>query len=463
MVSREVYPNNSVCSRVCCFLGRPQVQDSRDSTGTSRESALALQVMQRFRDVGESGGVITLSPPDEFCSYFQVMNNLGEGGFGTVFQVKPLGNALLLLPALTASATYAVKQIRLPQDDQDVEEIEKSGLKVPLERHQEVIKLMQSQQTSQQHVLMTFAKMVELPSMLYIVMELLQGPDLLDFLIEEGKPLSEDEAAELTRQMLVAVQHLHRVVGVVHRDVKPENFGFSSKAIRPLPALKLFDFGLVTILPAPVSEDTASDLVRVNVGGTPAWMAPEAWQKKCGAATDVWGVGMIMHALLMGNVPFNMQNCVDLKDYPKALEKYDLKLQSEALSADARDLLEQLLAKDSRKRISTQQALDRDWLARTDRVVSFAESDMSIETASTCASLSDLPSRTKRLGDGTYHKACTVASLSESPSEAKCLETGKDRKFSTVASFSQLPAKTKRLGNHGTYHKSIARCSMGSP
>jgi len=104
---------------------------------------------------------------------------------------------------------------------------------------------------------------------------------------------SEKDAAVIVRQMLkVAAEcHLH---GLVHRDMKPENFLFkSTKEDSPL---KATDFGL-------------SDFIRPgkqfrDIVGSAYYVAPEVLKRKSGPESDVWSIGVITYILLCGRRPF---------------------------------------------------------------------------------------------------------------------------------------------------------------
>ncbi|KAI0500150.1 hypothetical protein KFK09_018359 [Dendrobium nobile] len=124
----------------------------------------------------------------------------------------------------------------------------------------------------------------------YIVMELCQGGELLDrILAKKYNRYSEKDAAIVVRQMLkVAAEcHLH---GLVHRDMKPENFLFkSTKADSPL---KATDFGL-------------SDFIKPgkkfhDIVGSAYYVAPEVLKRKSGPESDVWSIGVITYILLCG-------------------------------------------------------------------------------------------------------------------------------------------------------------------
>jgi calcium-dependent protein kinase len=87
----------------------------------------------------------------------------------------------------------------------------------------------------------------------HVVMEMCAGGELYARLIE-NKQLKEEDACDATHQMLMAVNYLHNV-GIVHRDLKLENFLFTEKGGR---VLKLIDFGFSTRMSAPVRGSCGS-------------------------------------------------------------------------------------------------------------------------------------------------------------------------------------------------------------
>jgi len=79
---------------------------------------------------------------------------------------------------------------------------------------------------------------------IYIVMELMKGGELFDYVVEKGT-LSEEEASLIVRKITSAVAHMHGM-NIIHRDLKPENLLLTSKG--PDAAVKLIDFGLAKVM-----------------------------------------------------------------------------------------------------------------------------------------------------------------------------------------------------------------------
>lgn len=95
---------------------------------------------------------------------------------------------------------------------------------------------------------------------LYLVNEFVSGGDLGYYLHVKKKHFTQDQARWIMANMVLAVEFLH-VNGVIHRDLRPENFVFTADGY-----LKLIDFGLARAWQPMNSSDTS---------GSPGYMAPE--------------------------------------------------------------------------------------------------------------------------------------------------------------------------------------------
>ncbi|WOL05199.1 calcium-dependent protein kinase 4 [Canna indica] len=189
-------------------------------------------------------------------------------------------------------------------------------------------------------------------SYVYIVMELCEGGELLDrILAKKDSHYSEKDAAIVVRQMLkVAAEcHLH---GLVHRDMKPENFLFkSTKEDSPL---KATDFGL-------------SDFIKPgkkfhDIVGSAYYVAPEVLKRKSGPESDVWSIGVITYILLCGRRPFwDRTEDGILKEVLK--NKPDFRRKPwPTVSTSAKDFVKKLLVKHPRVRLTAAQALSHPWV-----------------------------------------------------------------------------------------------------
>ena len=128
----------------------------------------------------------------------------------------------------------------------------------------------------------------------YIVMELLRGQSLKDFLERAGAPLG--EVAAMLGAALADALHAAHQAGVIHRDVKPANVMIRADG-RPV----LCDFGV-----ARLANDDAILTQSGLVLGTPVFMAPEqAMAHQADARTDVYSLGATIYQIATGALPFS--------------------------------------------------------------------------------------------------------------------------------------------------------------
>jgi serine/threonine-protein kinase len=134
---------------------------------------------------------------------------------------------------------------------------------------------------------------------LAMVMELLRGRTLEDFMTERGA-VPPHEAAAIVLPVLAALGHAH-AHGVVHRDIKPANVFLAIEA-DGLRTPKLLDFGVAKQrLVLPGARLTASG----QTVGTPSFMSPEQLMGlDVDARSDLFSVGILLHQLLGGASPF---------------------------------------------------------------------------------------------------------------------------------------------------------------
>ena len=139
----------------------------------------------------------------------------------------------------------------------------------------------------------------------FIAMELLRGEDLTNFLARHGK-LDPSLAAEIVSQLLHALNAAH-VVGVVHRDLKPDNIFL----VRDLGApggirVKVLDFGIAKLVGDPHGNKPKNKTKGDTILGTPSYMAPEQCRggMEIDARADLYAVGCILFELLSGRPPF---------------------------------------------------------------------------------------------------------------------------------------------------------------
>ena len=87
------------------------------------------------------------------------------------------------------------------------------------------------------------ADVYETADRIFIVMEVMNGGELFDYVVEKGT-LSETEASVIVRKITSAIAHMH-AKGIIHRDLKPENLLLTDKG--PNSEVKIIDFGLAKV------------------------------------------------------------------------------------------------------------------------------------------------------------------------------------------------------------------------
>ena len=137
----------------------------------------------------------------------------------------------------------------------------------------------------------------------YMVMEYLVGQDL-GSLLEKG-PIPIEQAVDYIIQACDALAEAH-VLQIVHRDIKPENL-FLAERPSNTPIIKIIDFGISKVAPSRGEggkwghETAASERF-----GTPLYMSPEQLRSSSNVdtRTDIWSLGVTLHELVTGQLPF---------------------------------------------------------------------------------------------------------------------------------------------------------------
>jgi len=214
----------------------------------------------------------------------------------------------------------------------------------------------------------------ETSSSLYLVMELCVGGDLFQCLDESNSSgYSEEECARIVKQMLKAVQYIHSK-GIIHRDLKLENFLFSS--IGTSSELKLIDFGL--------SKHFKVGEMHYEAVGTPYTIAPELFTRKYDERSDVWSVGVLLYILLSGEAPFGgcYEDHVDMEQLKKNITTGHILFEPKdiwsTVSEEAKNFVLYLLERDPRKRPTAANAQLPRWITGADSNCTFVHLDPSI-------------------------------------------------------------------------------------
>jgi len=201
----------------------------------------------------------------------------------------------------------------------------------------------------------------------YIAMEYIEGRTLKELIVSRG-PLPVERAVSYARQILGAVRFAHRK-GIVHRDIKPHNVLVDTDG-----RLKVTDFGIAR---AGASQMTEAG----SIIGTAQYLSPEqARGAPVDQRSDLYSVGIVLHEMLTGSVPFT-------GDTPVEIAMKHISAVPEPPSVARPDLPDDLdlvvlraLAKDPRERFQTAEEMDAE-LGRVAAGLSVTEATADAATA----------------------------------------------------------------------------------
>lgn len=266
--------------------------------------------------------------PIAIKSVYSIGSKLGTGGFAVVRKCKRRQDGKVF-------ALKVINKKNLDKDDLVILDSEVSIMRVI--KHPNIVQLYD---------------VFDSRSKMCLVLDLLEGGELFDRIIEQGS-FSEKDAAMSFSQMVSALNHLHQKQ-IVHRDLKPENLLFASKEKDS--AIKLIDFGLA---------GSCSDGPLKTPCGTPNYVAPEILKRTPYATqADMWSIGVILYIILCGFPPFYDEND-DLGRLYRKIKRADYDMPSpywDNISDSAKNIVKRLLVPDPKKRMTALETLQHPWL-----------------------------------------------------------------------------------------------------
>jgi uncharacterized RDD family membrane protein YckC len=207
--------------------------------------------------------------PAEIGGY-RLLNRLGEGGMGRVYEAEEIGTGRRVALKLIAP--------RYVESPEAVERFRREGRLASMVTHPRCVFILAADETGGRP---------------YIVMELMPGKTLQDLVNKDG-PLPVEQALARILEIIDGLRELHRL-GIVHRDVKPSNCLLDAEG-----RAKLGDFGLSRSLVRADALTRTGSFV-----GTPLFASPEQIKgESVGPASDVYSVAATLYYLLVGKAPF---------------------------------------------------------------------------------------------------------------------------------------------------------------
>ena len=182
----------------------------------------------------------------------------------------------------------------------------------------------------------------------FIAMELLEGLSLGE-LLERERSLPPQLAAEICLQVLAALDAAH-VVGVIHRDLKPDNIQLVHDASSPARLrAKILDFGIAKLLLGDEGKRAATRGGMLL--GTPSYMSPEQCRGELvDARSDLYAAGCILFEMLTGEPPFDGETSQDIVSKHLREPPPRLRAINAALPPELDQLIARMLAKELERR-----------------------------------------------------------------------------------------------------------------
>jgi serine/threonine protein kinase len=196
---------------------------------------------------------------------YQILSNLGSGGFGTVFLAKDAW----------IDKKVAIKVPHRQSGDFD-ELLQEPRLLAALD-HPNIVAIVTAERVN---------------GVFFIVMEYVKG-ESLEAVLDREKSLELPRALNYCVQILRGVEHAHGAQ-ILHRDLRPANVLVSESGV-----VKVADFGTSRFL----EKSHATTVI-----GSPPYMAPEQFQGRAVLASDIYSVGVILYQMLTGTLPYFSPN-----------------------------------------------------------------------------------------------------------------------------------------------------------
>ncbi|KAJ3217323.1 hypothetical protein HDU67_008125 [Dinochytrium kinnereticum] len=214
----------------------------------------------------------------------------------------------------------------------------KLALNKKIEREITIMKLIQHPN------IMQLYDVYETEKELFLILEHVEGGELFDYLVKRGR-LLEDEALQFFQQIIYGVDFCHRHL-ICHRDLKPENLLLDKDR-----NVKIADFGMASLQVTGKMLETSC--------GSPHYASPEIIKgiKYDGPSADVWSCGVILYALLTGNLPFDDENIRRLLSKVKS----GMYFIPEHVGPLARDLIKKMLVVDPANRMTMSDVMSHPW------------------------------------------------------------------------------------------------------
>eukprot|EP00929_Paragymnodinium_shiwhaense_P014106 TRINITY_DN121996_c0_g1_i1.p1 TRINITY_DN121996_c0_g1~~TRINITY_DN121996_c0_g1_i1.p1 ORF type:complete len:692 (-),score=166.09 TRINITY_DN121996_c0_g1_i1:191-2266(-) len=294
----------------------------------------------------------TLLSRGELYSRYEVMDELGSGGYATVYRARKKSTGVYYAVKKQAKLTMLSKSSRHSSEALVAE-----------------VRLTRALGHDPRFV--NFVDVFEDQDNVYMVMELCHGVTLFDWIEQAETDIDEAEIRILSRDILNALVGLEEH-GLLHLDIKPENFVMTHSLFpspgADEPSVRLVDFG--------ISEyRDKCDVLKESgeMRGTFAYMAPELLEEhEYSPQNDVYSSGVTIFALFCQELPCEVDDLTGkAEDRSHGQAAWDQRIRSmmkeNGASAAATDLVARMLTLDPKKRITTAEALKHPFITHHEK------------------------------------------------------------------------------------------------
>jgi serine/threonine protein kinase/tetratricopeptide (TPR) repeat protein len=244
------------------------------------QALLASGLVAGTPDPATTRGALAEERPGDRLGHYQLVEKIGEGGCGTVWQAEQ---------EHPVRRRVALKVIKLGMDTKEViARFEAERQALAMMDHPNIAKVYDAGTTDTGRP--------------FFVMELVRGTPITSFCDE--RKLSTAARLELFISVCHAVQHAHQK-GIIHRDIKPSNILVALHDDQPVP--KVIDFGIAKATAGRLTDQTLFTAVEQFIG-TPVYMSPEQAQLSVvdiDTRSDIYSLGVLLYELLTGRTPFD--------------------------------------------------------------------------------------------------------------------------------------------------------------
>lgn len=302
--------NNPAESSFCVKCGTPLAGQKADIDPQTKTLETPLKKLSR-------GTVIS--------GRYEVIEELGKGGMGSVYRVEDK----------RIHEEVALKLIK-PEIAAEKTTLERFNNELKLARriaHRNVCKMFDLDEEDGRH---------------YITMEYVRGEDLKSTIRRVG-PLGTGKAVSIAKQVCEGLTEAHRV-GIVHRDLKPGNIMLDRDG-----NARIMDFGIARSIRA---QGITGAGVMI---GTPEYMSPEqAEAKEVDQRSDIYSLGVVLYEMVTGRIPFEGETALSVALKHKTEIPPDPKSSNAQVPGDLCRLILKCLEKQKARRYQTVQELFSD-------------------------------------------------------------------------------------------------------